>query len=76
MTRKLPPVTSKEVIWIARILGFMLDRQKGSHAIYYRESDRSRIVVPIHAGSQIKPKTYAGIFDDMGLTVEEFRDIL
>lgn len=27
-------------------VGFVFDRQKGSHAVYYRERDKARIVVP------------------------------
>lgn len=57
-------------------LGFVFDRRRGSHAVYYRSSDHARIVVPMHAGRTIKPKTLTGILDDMGLTTEEFRDLL
>lgn len=61
---------------MATQLGFLLDRQKGSHAVYYRERDKARIVVPIHSGKTLKLKTLAGIIEDMGLTVEEFRNHL
>jgi len=30
----------------------------------------------MHAGRTIKPKTLAGIREDMGLNVEQFRDLL
>lgn len=76
MNPKLPAVTAKEVVRVAIKLGFVFDRQKGSHAVYYREKDKARIVVPMHAGKTIKPKTLAGILEDMGLTVEEFRNLL
>jgi len=72
---KLPVVTAGEVIRVATKGGFVFDRQKGSHAVYYRERDRARIVVPVHAGKTIKPKTLAGILEDMGLTAEEFRNL-
>jgi len=72
---KLPVVTAGEVIRVATKVGFVFDRQKGSHAVYYRERDRARIVVPVHAGKTIKPKTLAGILEDMGLTAEEFRNL-
>ncbi|MGQ9746856.1 MAG: type II toxin-antitoxin system HicA family toxin [Candidatus Caldatribacteriaceae bacterium] len=61
---------------VATKMGFVFDRQKGSHAVYYRERDKARIVVPMHAGKTIKPKTLAGILEDMVLTVEEFRSLL
>jgi predicted RNA binding protein YcfA (HicA-like mRNA interferase family) len=47
-------------------LGFQFDRQKGSHAVYYRESDSARLVIPMHTGIALKPKTLAGIVSDMG----------
>lgn len=44
------------MVRVARKLGFELDRQSGSHAIYYCSSDKRRIVVPIHPGKDIKEK--------------------
>jgi len=73
---RLPVVTAKEVVRVATRVGFVLDRQKGSHAVYYRERDKARIVVPIHAGKTLKPKTLTDIIEDMGLTVDEFRSHL
>jgi predicted RNA binding protein YcfA (HicA-like mRNA interferase family) len=35
MTR-LPAVTARELVVVAEKLGFMLDRQKGSHAVFIR----------------------------------------
>ena len=76
MTPKLPVVRAREVIRVAQRLGFVLDRQKGSHAVYRRASDGARVVIPVHAGKNLKPKTLAGIIEDLGLTVEQFRDML
>ncbi len=76
MTRKLPVVRAREVIRVAEKLGFVLDRQKGSHAVYRRGSDGARVVIPVHAGRDLKPKTLAGIIEDLGLTVEQFREML
>jgi len=73
---KLPALTAKEVVKLALKVGFLFDRQKGSHAVYYRASDGARIVVPMHAGKSIKPKTLAGILDDMGLSGEDVRKLL
>jgi predicted RNA binding protein YcfA (HicA-like mRNA interferase family) len=56
MSPSLPQVKAKDVVRVARKLGFELDRQKGSHAIFYRSSDKARIVIPMHAGRDIKPK--------------------
>jgi predicted RNA binding protein YcfA (HicA-like mRNA interferase family) len=76
MTPKLPVVRAREVIRVAEKLGFVLDRQKGSHAVYRRASDGARVVIPVHAGKDLKPKMLAGIIEDLGLTVERFREML
>ena len=69
---KLPVVAARKIIRIAQSLGFEFDRQKGSHAIYLRMSDKRRIVIPVHKGRDLKPGTIRGLIDDMGLSVEEF----
>ena len=76
MSPFLPQVKAKDVVRVAKKLGFELDRQKGSHAIFYRFSDKARIVIPMHAGLDIKPKTLQGIIDDMQITPEQFKELL
>ena len=76
MNPKLPQIKAKELIKVALKLGFEFDRQSGSHAIYYRKSDKRRVVVPIHPGKDIKPKTLFGIIKDMGLEVDKFKRLL
>jgi predicted RNA binding protein YcfA (HicA-like mRNA interferase family) len=73
---KLPALTSKELAHIAQRLGFEFRRQKGSHAIYVRPDDSRRVVIPIHAGRDLKPKTLRGIVDDLGITLEQLRTML
>lgn len=76
MTPRLPVTRATEVVRVAERLGFVLDRQKGSHAVYYRPSDRARVVIPMHSGRDLKPKTLLGILGDLGITSEEFRQLL
>lgn len=76
MTPLLPQLNAKDLIRVAEKLGFYLDRQSGSHAVYYRESDRRRVVIPIHKGKSIKPKTLYGIIKDMGIEPFEFKKLL
>lgn len=45
---KLPVFTPKKLIKILERFGFILDHQTGSHAVFYRVSDRRRVVVPMH----------------------------
>jgi len=70
---KLPVVRPSEVVRVAERLGFLFDHQTGSHAVYYREKDKARAVIPMHAGKDLKTKTLAGILYDLGITPEEFR---
>lgn len=76
MSPFLPQVKAKDLIRVAKQIGFELDRQKGSHAVFYRPSDKARVVIPIHSGRDIKPKTLRGIIDDMRITPEEFKELL
>ena len=72
MSPKLPSLTGKELVRVALKAGFVFRRQSGSHAVYVRDSDKARIVIPIHAGKTLKPKTLHGIIRDMKLTTEDF----
>lgn len=67
---------AKDLVGVARKLGFELDRQKGSHAIFYRAVDKARVVIPMHAGHDIKLKTLHGIIDDLRITPEKFKELL
>ena len=69
---KLQAASAREVIRVAERLGFALDRQKGSHAVYFRASDKRRLVIPVHKGRELKPGTLRGLIDAMGLSVDEF----
>ena len=76
MSPFLPQVKDKDLVRIAKKLGFELDRQKGSHAFFYRSSDKLRVVIPMHSSHNIKPKTLYGIIDDLGITPEKFKELL
>ena len=73
---KLPSIRARDLARIAEKLGFVLDRQRGSHAVYYRPSDHRRIVIPMHSGQDVKPGTLRGIISDMGITLQEFATML
>ncbi len=76
MSPRLPIVEAKDLARVARKLGFVLDRQKGSHAVYFRASDKARLVIPMHTGRSIRPGTLRGILEDMDITGDELRDLL
>jgi predicted RNA binding protein YcfA (HicA-like mRNA interferase family) len=76
MSPKLPVATDREVIKVARRLGFEFYRQaKGSHEIWVRHSDGSRIIVPRHAGKTIRKDTMKRILDGLGISPEEFYEL-
>ncbi|MEP7170560.1 MAG: type II toxin-antitoxin system HicA family toxin [Bacteroidota bacterium] len=49
---KLPLLTARELIKILSKHGFVLKRQKGSHA-FFEHPDGRTTVIPNHAGEQI-----------------------
>ncbi len=76
MSPKFPAVTSEEVIRVLQKIGFRFKRQSGSsHAIYYRDVDKKRTVVPIHKGKILKRKTFKAILSDSNLSVDEFNKL-
>jgi predicted RNA binding protein YcfA (HicA-like mRNA interferase family) len=70
-----PTVTAKEFIQVIEKLGFYLDRQKGSHAIYKNINGR-RVVVPVHSGQNLKQGTLMGMIQDIGIDKEMFFELL
>jgi predicted RNA binding protein YcfA (HicA-like mRNA interferase family) len=75
VTPKLPTATAKDLVRLAERLGFVFRRQRGSHAIYVRQSDQARVVIPMHRG-ELKRKTLRGIIQDLKISVEEFGSLL
>jgi len=75
VTPKLPTATAKGLVRVAERLGFVFRRQRGSHAIYVRQSDQARVVIPMHRG-ELKRKTLRGIIQDLKISVEEFGNLL
>jgi predicted RNA binding protein YcfA (HicA-like mRNA interferase family) len=73
---KLPSIRARDAARVAQSIGFTFDRQRGSHAVYYRATDNRRIVIPMHGTKDLKPGTLRGLIHDMGLTVEAFTDKL
>ncbi len=70
-----PSVKAKDFIKVIENLGFYLDRQKGSHAIY-KDSRGQRVVVPIHSGKDLKQGTLMGMIQDIDLDKQTFFELL
>jgi predicted RNA binding protein YcfA (HicA-like mRNA interferase family) len=45
---KLPSLSSKEVIRILKVEGFILDRSSGSHMVFRNPFSQKIVVVPVH----------------------------
>ena len=77
MGKRFPAVTDKEVIRILRKLGFEFYRQaRGSHEVWRRVSDGRHTIIPRHSGKTLKRRTLKSIIEDVGLTVDQFRNLL
>ena len=71
---KLSPAKPEQVIRVLKRLGFVLIRQKGSHAIF-RHPDGRWTTVPIHKGQDIGRGLLHKILKDAKLTTEEFEKL-
>jgi len=68
---RLSPLKPDEVIRKLEKAGFRIDHVTGSHYIL-RHADGRRVVVPYHAGRDVKRGVLRAIIRQAGLTVEEF----
>jgi predicted RNA binding protein YcfA (HicA-like mRNA interferase family) len=75
VTPKLPAATAKDLVRVAERLGFVFRRQSGSHAIYVRQNDQARVVIPMHKG-ELKRKTLRAIIQDLKISLEEFASMV
>ena len=73
---KLPILSGREVIKILSKQGFKTARQKGSHIILVKESDKGKkaVVVPNH--QEIDRGTLLEIIRQAGLSKDEFLRLL
>lgn len=77
MSEKFPAVTDKQVIKVLKKIGFEFYREsKGSHEIWRRRMNKRHTTLPRHPGKILKRRTLKSILNDIGLSVEEFRNIL
>lgn len=68
---KLPALKAKELAKIAERAGFVLDRTRGSHLVYFRDSDKKIVVVPKHRNKDLGTGITVAIIKQMELTSEE-----
>jgi predicted RNA binding protein YcfA (HicA-like mRNA interferase family) len=77
MSGRLPVLKAIEVIRALERAGFEVVRSAGNHKILDHRENRTRtVVVPVHAGRDMKPGTLRAIIRQAGLSVEEFKTFL
>ena len=69
MTKLPTDLSGQELVKILRRIGFVFQRQSGSHIILRRESPYARVSVPNHKAVRIG--TLRTILNEVGLTVAE-----
>nr|CBH39225.1 conserved hypothetical protein, YcfA-like family [uncultured archaeon]CBH39695.1 conserved hypothetical protein, YcfA-like family [uncultured archaeon] len=72
---KLPSLTPQKIIKVLEKKGFVLDRIKGSHHIYYHLETKRRVVIPLHK-RDLPNGTLLEIIKQAGISKEELRDLL
>lgn len=72
---KLPVVKARELLAALKRMGFIVHHQRGSH-VQMKHSDGRRITVPVHANKDIRRGTLRAIISDLGISVEEFVELL
>ncbi len=72
---KLPTLTPRRIIKILERKGFVLDRVKGSHHIFYHPGTKRRVIVPLH--KQDLPKgTLQSILKQADIERDELTQLL
>jgi len=72
---RLPRVRPADVIRAFERVGFVVDRQKGSHVVMTKEGVSRPLVIPDH-GKEVAAGTLRSNLRTAGLTVEEFEALL
>ena len=77
MGERFPVANYRQVVKVARRLGFHLCRQgKGSHEVWRRDSDGRQTTIPNHRSKPLKRRTLKAILNDFGITPNEFRKLM
>ena len=69
---KLPAVSSSDLVRVAKKFGFIEKRQRESDLHLKRQSDKSRITIPIHKGLDISKGTLTALLKDAGISIDAF----
>lgn len=71
----LPVISGREAVKALGKIGYVLDRQRGSHMILRQQTPpHRRLSVPDH--KEVAKGTLRAIIRQAGLTIEEFKSLL
>lgn len=73
--KKLNPISPDKLLKILKNQGFEEIRQKGSHK-FLRDSEGRTTVIPFHKGEKIGKGLLLKIINDIGITRDEFLELL
>lgn len=68
---KLPVLKPKQVLKKFESLGFVIDRQSGSHIVLFHPITERRAVIPLHL-TDLKKGTLSAILRESGVNKDEF----
>jgi predicted RNA binding protein YcfA (HicA-like mRNA interferase family) len=74
MTKLPTGLSGQDLIKALKRVGFVIQRQRGSHIIFRRESPHARVVVPNH--ESIRMGTLRTILHEANLTVDQLLELL
>ena len=74
MGKDFPDLKYKDIAKISKNLGFVNIRNAGSHEIWYSEIENKYVTIPNHGAKSLKRKTIKSIFEDIGITIKNFKD--
>jgi len=71
---KLPALTPQKIMKIIQKRGFLLDRIKGSHHIFFNPETKRRVIIPFHK-QELPIGTLIEILKQAGIDRDEIEDL-
>jgi predicted RNA binding protein YcfA (HicA-like mRNA interferase family) len=71
---KLPVISGAECVKALEQIGFVFNRQRGSHMILVREDPKTTVTIPDH--KELDRGTLRSIIRQINLSVDEFIELL
>ncbi len=70
----MPSATARDFQRVARLLGFVLTRQTGSHERWNHPDGRA-VTIPVHGGREIGPPLFYKVLRQLGISLDEFEKL-